>query len=183
MIPAFEKSIIKLTKGVRIFIKIFSASLVVFLLFLAVSLFGVRLFGVQVYTVLSGSMEPSYPVGSVIYVKDADPDTLWVGDVVTFESDADLIVTHRIVSAEAAADDPNTVYFRTKGDANTDADAELLTQDRILGKPFFVIPKIGFVADFMHSASGRWICIVLAALVIFLTILAEYLREPPQKKE
>ena len=180
---SYETSMIKITKGLKLFIKFLSFSLVIFLLFLAVSLFGVRLFGVQVYTVLSGSMEPSYPVGSVIYAKEVDPDMLWVGDVVTFESDAGLIVTHRIVSVETAADDSKTVYFRTKGDANTDVDAELLTQDRILGKPFFMIPNIGFIADFMHSKFGRWICIVLAVLVILLTILAEHLKVPEQREE
>lgn len=166
-----------------IFIKVLSVSVAVFLLFLAVSLFGVRLFGVQVFTVLSGSMDPFYPVGSVIYVKDTEPAELWVGDVVTFEADEDLVVTHRIVSAEAATDDPQTIYFRTKGDANDNIDADFLTMDRVIGEPFFVIPKIGFVADFMHSKFGRIISIVLVMLLILLYILAENLKEPAETKK
>lgn len=180
--PAFERSRTKITKGMRVFVKILSSFLVIFLLFLAVSLLGVRLFGVQVFTVLSGSMEPKYPVGSVIYVKDVDLESLWVGDVVTFEVDRDLIVTHRIVSVEPANDDPQTVCFRTKGDANDTIDAGLLSMDRIIGEPVFMIPKIGFIADFMHTRSGRIISIVLVFLVILLSILVEYLEVPKKEK-
>ena len=173
----------KIAKGMFIFIKVFSVTVVAFLLFLVVALFGVRFLGIQVYTVLSGSMEPSYPVGSVIYVKDFDPDALWVGDVVTFEVENDLVVTHRIVSVETTKDDPDTLYYRTKGDANDCEDAGLLTEDHIIGKPFFMIPKIGFIADFMHSNFGRMISIVLVALVILLTVLAEHLKDSEESKK
>ena len=178
----------KLIKATTIFIKVISVSVAVFLLFLVVALFGVRLFGVQVFTVLSGSMEPSYPVGSVIYVKDVDPDTLWVRDVVTFKTEQGIIVTHRIVSVESSADDPDAVCFYTKGDANENTDTNLLTADSIIGEPFFMIPKIGFIADFMHSGSGRVICIVLMGLLVLLNVLSGYLKScdepnPIKKKE
>ena len=45
---------------------------------------GVRIFGIQVFGVLTGSMEPSYPTGSLIYVKDVEPQELKLGDPVTF---------------------------------------------------------------------------------------------------
>ena len=56
---------------------------------LAVALVGVRLVGLQVFTVLSGSMEPTYHVGSLIYVKDVDYKELEAGDVITFMLDED----------------------------------------------------------------------------------------------
>lgn len=58
--------------------------LVVMVVLLAIALVGVRVVGLQVYTVLSGSMEPAYPTGSVIYVKEVDYKTLEVGDPITF---------------------------------------------------------------------------------------------------
>ena len=37
---------------------------------------GIRLFGFQVYGVLTGSMTPAYPVGSLIYVRETSPEDL-----------------------------------------------------------------------------------------------------------
>ena len=66
-------------------------------LLLAVALVGARLIGLDIYVVLSGSMEPEYQTGSVIYVKEADPEELEVRDVITFRLDEDTIATHRII--------------------------------------------------------------------------------------
>ena len=52
---------------------IVSTIIVALVVLLAVLLVGVRLVGIQVFTVLSGSMEPTYHTGSVIYVKKVDP--------------------------------------------------------------------------------------------------------------
>ena len=64
---------------------------------LAVALVGVRLIGLNPYVVLSGSMEPTYHVGSLIYVKDVDYKELKDGDPITFMLSEDAIATHRII--------------------------------------------------------------------------------------
>ena len=61
-----------------------SSVLVALVVLLAVLLVGVRLVGFQVFTVLSGSMEPTYHTGALIYVKKADPYTIQVGQPITF---------------------------------------------------------------------------------------------------
>ena len=71
--------------------------LIVLVLLMAFALVGVRLFGLDIYVVLSGSMEPAYQTGSVIYVKEADTDGLEAGDVITFYLNEDTIATHRII--------------------------------------------------------------------------------------
>lgn len=48
---------------------VISTILVVIVVVIALLLVGARVFGLQVYAVLSGSMEPTYHVGSIIYVK------------------------------------------------------------------------------------------------------------------
>ena len=60
-------------------VNIITSTLLVLVLLLAAALVGVRLFGIAPYTVLSGSMEPTYPVGSLIYVKPIDTNDLQVG--------------------------------------------------------------------------------------------------------
>ena len=175
----------KVAKYINTFLKILSSVIVVLLMVLAIALVGVRIFGVQVFTVLSGSMEPTYHVGSVIYVKDADPATLHVGDPVTFQINADATATHRIVDIVPSEVTPGQPCFRTKGDANDMVDAAPVEYESVIGKPFFTIPYLGFLADFIQSKTGRYISIIVVALVILLTVLSELLEDPtdPKKKK
>ena len=93
-----------------------STAAVVIAVLLAVLLAGARLLGLQVYTVLSGSMEPNYHVGSIIYVKDVGPATLQKGDAISFMISENTVATHRIIEVIPDENDPNVVRFRTKGD-------------------------------------------------------------------
>lgn len=63
---------------------VISSILVAIVVILALLLVGARIIGLQVFTVLSGSMEPNYHVGSLIYVKNVDYKELESGDVITF---------------------------------------------------------------------------------------------------
>lgn len=175
----------KVAKIINFILKILSTILVICLVCLAVALVGVRPFGIQVFTVLSGSMEPTYHTGSVIYVKDVDPAELRVGDAVTFDIGADASATHRIVELVPDENDPSVIRFRTKGDANDMVDAQLVDFSSVIGKPVFTIPYLGYLADFIQSKSGRYICVVVVALVILLTVLSELLEDPndPKKKK
>ena len=83
--------------------------IVVLAVILAVALVGVRLVGLQVFTVLSGSMEPTYHVGSLIYVKDVDYKELEAGDVITFMLDEDTVATHRITEVVPDEEEPDTL--------------------------------------------------------------------------
>src|SRR5437868_2450342 len=89
----------------------------------AALLFVPRLLGWQVDTVLSGSMTPAYPVGSVLFVKPLSPAAVDVGDIITFRTGAGdgTPVSHRVVSVERSS---NGLAFVTKGDANEEPDTE-----------------------------------------------------------
>ena len=66
---------------------VISSILVALVVFLALLLVGARVVGLQVFTVLSGSMEPTYHTGSLIYVKKVDPYTITEGQPITFMLD------------------------------------------------------------------------------------------------
>ena len=71
---------------------------VVLVALMALALVGARIFGLRVFSVLSGSMEPEYYTGDLIYVKPVDPETVEVGDDITFVLNKDLVVgTHRVI--------------------------------------------------------------------------------------
>ena len=68
---------------------------------LLVAFAGVRLVGLTPYAVLSGSMEPEYPVGSLVYVKAVDPLDVEVGDAITFSLPSGTLVTHQVYQIDA----------------------------------------------------------------------------------
>ena len=120
---------------VKKLLQLLSTILVALVVLLAVALVGVRLAGIRTFTVLSGSMEPTYHVGSLIYVKKVDPTTIRPGQVITFMLDENTVATHRVVEVVPDEDDPSTLRFRTKGDANDAEDAALVHQNNLLGEP------------------------------------------------
>lgn len=86
---------------------VISSILVAVVVLLALLLVGARIVGLQVFTVLSGSMEPTYHTGSLIYVKKVDPYTIEVGQPITFMLDESTIATHRVVGIVPDEEDPS----------------------------------------------------------------------------
>lgn len=147
--------------------------IVVLVVLLAIALVGVRLGGIQVFTVLSGSMEPTYHVGSIIYVKDVDYRELKSGDVITFLLNEEMIATHRIVEVVPDEKDPETIRYRTKGDANNAVDGGLVHYKNVIGSPVFTIPKLGYFAAFIQKPPGTYAAIAVGSILLLLVILPE----------
>lgn len=172
-----KKSIIKIWN-------VFTSVLVALVVILALLLVGVRVFGMQVFTVLSGSMEPVYHVGSLIYVKETDPMTLQPGDVITFMLDEDTVATHRIVDVIPDEEDPSVIRFQTKGDANDAVDGSLVHYKNVLGTPVFTIPKLGYLASYIQNPPGTYVAISVGAVLLALVFLPDLFGgdEKPEKK-
>ena len=145
-----------------------STVIVAIVLLFAIVLVGFKIFGFQIYTVMSGSMEPTYHVGSLIYVKSVDTEKLAEGDVITFMADEDTVVTHRVdaIVHETDKDGVETLKFRTKGDANDVADAKLVHYKNVLGQPVFSIPLLGYLAFYIQRPPGIYIALVVGTLLI-----------------
>ena len=146
---------------------------VVFAVLLAMLLAGARIVGLQVYTVLSGSMEPNYHVGSIIYVKDVDPATLQVGDAISFMISETTVATHRIIEVIPDKDDPNVIRFRTKGDNNDIADTNPVHCNNVLGKVVGTVPLLGYVSDFVQHPPGTFIALGAAFLIILAVFVPD----------
>lgn len=159
-------------QGLRKFWNVLSTIIVVAAVLLAVLLVGMRLFGLQIYTVLSGSMEPTYHVGSLIYVKKAAPEEIHEGDVITFMLSETTTATHRVV-AVVPDEDGSTLRFQTKGDANAAADATLVHEKNVIGKPVFTIPVLGYVASYIQQPPGLYVAICAGALLLLLVFLPD----------
>lgn len=166
--------------------KIFSAVttvLVVLAVLLAVALVGVRVVGYTPYTILSGSMEPTYHVGSLIYVKQVDPADLKVGDPITFALDEDTIATHRIIEIVPDEEDPSVLRFATKGDANDVADGSLVHYKNIIGTPVFTVPYLGYVADYIQHPPGMYTAIAAGVILLLLVFVPDMFDDDKKKKK
>lgn len=138
-----------------------------------------KLFGYQIYNVLTQSMEPAMPVGSAIYVKRCDPQALEQGDIITFRlSEATgLVETHRVVE-----NDTQARQLITKGDANALPDVDPVSYERVVGKVVMCIPVLGTVSEMLHSGPGVTACVAIFALAIILWTLADKTKKRERSK-
>ena len=124
----------------------------------ALALVGVMLFFLlpwvlhwDVQVVLSGSMEPAMPVGSVVLVRPVDPEAVAVGDIITFRQHGSPdFVTHRVVEVL----NEESLSFRTKGDANEEPDTSLVPADALRGRVWVTIPYLGYVTQHARQPWG-----------------------------
>ena len=153
--------------------------LVVLVVVFAVFLMGSRLMGLQVFNVISGSMEPTYSVGDLLYVKTVDPDAVKIGDPITFVLNEDLVVaTHRVVAI-----DSENRHFTTKGDANSTEDAAPVHFNNLIGIPVFAIPLLGYVSAYIQSPPGMYVAIGLGVLLLAAVFLPDMLTKKDKKEE
>ncbi|MBQ8921971.1 MAG: signal peptidase I [Oscillospiraceae bacterium] len=123
--------------------------------------------GIRMYVVVTGSMEPTLPVGSVCFVSSrSDFSGIQTGDIITFRHAGRTAVTHRAVRIE-----DGSVY--TMGDANTDEDDAPVTEEAYLGKCVMNIPRLGNLVRFLQSGYG----ITAAAGAIVLLIITDQMLE------
>ena len=149
-----------------------STVLVIIIVLFAVFLMGSRLIGFRVFTVISGSMSPTFNVGDLIYVRSVDPSEIKEGDPITFVVNENLVVvTHRVVSIDAA-----NKCFYTKGDANNTPDSSPVNFKNVIGVPQFSIPLLGYVSDFIQNPPGLYITIGLCAALLFVVSLPDFIR-------
>lgn len=124
-----------------------------------------NLFGYQLKTVLSGSMEPDIQTGSMIAVKPGGDMTRFTeGDVITFKENNDTLITHRIV--EVIQSGENTLY-RTKGDNNNGVDIEPVLSDNVVAHyTGFTVPYVGYITSFAQSKNGAFLLIIPGILLV-----------------
>ena len=162
-------------KAGKIFSRIMAViSVVIFILGLTIFVSAGKapsVFGFSVLQVTSGSMEPEIPVGGIVVVRKAKPESLKVGDVISFYSnDIDIsgkVNTHRII--EIKQSESGEKIFRTKGDANEYADTAAVFEIDLVGKMILNLGSVGgSVFDVLRNPTIILIFIVLP--LIFITL-------------
>jgi signal peptidase len=116
-------------------------------------------------TVLTGSMTPDIPVGSVVIDRPVDPGTLKVGDIATYQKAPGVneYITHRIVKIDTSK---TPTMFTFKGDANRGPDITPVPAGAIRGKVWFHVPYLGTWRDAISGPMGRVVVIAVVALML-----------------
>ena len=132
-----------------------------------------RMLGYELYTVVSGSMEPAIPTGSLVYVEHIDPADVREGDVIAFYDamDAASVITHRVVTNSTVMG-----KFITKGDANAENDMRPIPYSYLIGRVRMSVQKLGALAQIFTSNAGKLAAASALGLCVVLHVLAALLR-------
>jgi signal peptidase len=134
--------------------------------------------GYRAEPVLSGSMEPTLPVGSLAIVEKVPADQVERGDVVTFNTpgDDESLTTHRIVGIER--EDGRSAY-RTRGDANEVDDPWLIAQRGQMGRLVVDVPYAGYATRWLAQPEIRTGVVIVGAVLALLIILRRIWHDGP----
>jgi signal peptidase len=133
---------------------------------------GKSIFGFRYYDVLTGSMEPTYHVGDLIFVRVTSAQDINVGDAVTFNPGAteDSYLTHRVVEKFEDYQGTGVTCFKTKGDANETDDPFIIDESRMIGIVKMRIPFLGYIVKFVQV---NYIMVIVFVILfsVFFTLL------------
>lgn len=151
---SWEEEIQFLSKKKKLGIKI------TIVLLLIIGIVCMRERGICLKVVVSGSMEPKFPVGSICIIEKNYPvEKIKIGDVIAFSVDKKIWVTHRVVQISREGN------FLTKGDANETVDFGWIAKRQYEGKTIGNIPYIGVVCMFFSRQKKR---IFFTMAILFL---------------
>jgi signal peptidase I len=126
-----------------------------------------QIFGYQLKSVLSGSMEPSIKTGSVIAIKPAeDPSSYKKGDVITYRAldNANMLITHRVIDVQTL---DSQIHYFTKGDNNDGQDSNPIPASHVVGQyEGFMIPYIGYGLNFYNTDAGKILLLIIPGFLL-----------------
>ena len=133
----------------------------------------INLFGFRQYIVATGSMEPKYKVGDLVFIRKTPEEKIKIGDIINYisENGTDTI-THRVT--DIIKKDGQT-YYQTKGDNNNSEDPELVKYRQVKGKLVFKISKLGTIITNLLTGTG--------IAILFVFILLSYLRDKNKEEK
>ena len=126
--------------------------------------------GYYYFTVLTSSMQDELPKDSLILVKQAHPQSLKIGDNITYMRDGGVSVTHKIIDIYEDYRDGGARGFQTKGTNSAAPDKDIIDEANVVGKVVFSIPAIGAAMSYLRENiyTALIILLLLTGLLFFV---------------
>ena len=135
--------------------------------------------GMKIYSVLTGSMLPTYGVSDLLYIAPTKFEDIKVDDCITYPINSQgIVITHRVIKI-----DEQKKAFYTKGDNNKTADGLPVSYKNVIGVVKFSVPKLGRIIQPIITTHGKVAVICAILICVILMNLAAYLRNNPEPKE
>lgn len=123
-------------------------------------------------TVLTSSMEPTFPPGTLLVVRPVDTDLVEPGDVLTYqlESGEAAVITHRVVQVVSSSDGARSFVMR--GDANGSVDADAVMPVQVRGAVWYSLPLVGWVAQAVGGEGRGWVATAVGVALCLYSVVA-----------
>jgi signal peptidase I len=124
------------------------------------------LLGWQLQSVQSGSMSPTYPVGSLLVVGAIDAADVTPGMPIVFEDPQSPghLVVHRVVAIAPG----ESLQFITQGDANPARDPAPVPARMVRGRVLWQVSRLGTTLDWLQWPRSFLILVVVPGLILLV---------------
>ncbi len=137
----------------------------------------------RMFTVVTGSMKPKYIVGDVLIAKKVEPETIKVGDTITYQGVKgdfyNKVVTHEVI--KIGQDEDNNYFFHTKGKANLIEDP-IVYEDQIFGVVIYKSIVLSTIYRIVSTDLGFYLFIIIPLLFIIVSEIIATLLEKEERR-
>jgi len=139
--------------------------------------------GYSFKNVITGSMQSVYPVGSLVAIKRTDPDTIEIGDDVTFAKENETAITHRVIGITEDYEDTGERGFETQGVDSDMPDFEIVRAANVVGVVKFHVPKVGQWLEWLRGNLIIVLCFTAGILLLAILLKGAFKKTPENERE
>ena len=181
-----ENKIIKVTSVlIRIFITVMLIGFIVAVCLQRFSDNKISIFKYRMFTVVTGSMYPRYNIGDVLIAKEVKPETIRVGDTISYKGNngdlKDKVITHEVV--KVIKDEKTGKYnFNARGLANIIEDP-MISEDQLFGVVKYKSFLLSVIYKIIKTSIGFYLFIIIPILYIISSeIIGALLRKEEKRR-
>jgi signal peptidase len=140
-----------------------------------------HVWGYNSYVVLSGSMRPTIPVGTLVLDQSVPASQVVIGDIVSFHPlvNPNETITHRVVEIQPNPPGARAgLYAKTRGDANPTPDPGWLPLDGNINRVVVWVPVAGYAVAFLEQPVARILLVIVPLALMATMILSAIWRSP-----
>lgn len=168
-----QKRTNKLVRGIAGLCSLTGVLLILVVVVLCAAMVVPEFCGYRIYNVVTGSMAPTIPAGSLIYVSGIEAKEVQEDEVIAYYSSLETggVITHRVLENDLV-----NGYFITKGDANEKEDPTPVPYEHLIGEVVLSVPVLGNILTAITTENGRILSVVMVALGAILNMLGNYVK-------